>query len=86
MRSSFNIVASQIVRDDVALGNVISEANVDRDGLLSRASVFLAEDADLSRVVRSPFYCLGDRSAEDVATVEVEQLARLRHPSAAPSS
>jgi hypothetical protein len=78
MSSSFDIVASEVMGDDVAIGNVISEGYVDGDGLRGGAPMLLAKHADLTGVVCSPRDHLGDRLAEDFPPVEVEELARLR--------
>ena len=47
--SSLGIVAPEVVRDDVAVGDVIAERHVDGHGMLGGAAVLLAEHAQLRR-------------------------------------
>src|ERR1700690_712701 len=77
--SSLGIVAPEIVRNDVAVGDVVAQRHVDRDGLLGGAPVFVAQHPHLARVVGTALDGFCDGLREDVLTVEVEQLAGLGH-------
>src|SRR5664279_2799205 len=80
--SSLGIVASEIVRDDVAIGDVVAQRDVNRDGMFCRAPVLLAQHAHFARVVGAAVDGFCDGLLEYVRAVQVEQAAGLCHHAA----
>jgi len=72
--SSFDIVASKVVRDHVSVGDVAAQRDVDGDGMLGDTTVLLAQHTDLAEVMRTALDGFGDGFGEDLRTVKVEQL------------
>ncbi|MEP6653346.1 MAG: hypothetical protein ABJA82_08305, partial [Myxococcales bacterium] len=75
--SSLGIVAPEVVRNDVAIWNIVAQADVDGDWTLGSAAVLFAQDADLSRIVGTAQDDVGDSLFEHVGGVQVEQLGGL---------
>src|SRR5258708_134275 len=73
--SSLGIVAPEVMRDDVAVGDVVAQGDVDGDGMLGGAPVLLAQHAHLAGVVRAALDGFGDGLREDFGAVQIEQLA-----------
>src|ERR1039457_2314020 len=71
--SSFDIVASEVVRDHVSVRDVVAQGDEDGDGMLGGAAMLFAQDADFAGVVRAALDGFGDGFGEDVLAVKVEQ-------------
>src|SRR5450755_718561 len=71
--SSFDIVASEVVRDDVSVWDVIAQGDVNGDRVLGGAAMLLAQNADFAGVVRAALDGFGDGFGENVLAVKVEQ-------------
>src|SRR6266540_4670378 len=71
--SSFDIVASQVVRDHVSVGDVPAQWHVDRDGMLGSTAVLLAKHTDFAGVMRAALDGFGDGFGEDLGAVKVEE-------------
>src|SRR5947209_4790272 len=80
--SSLGIVASEIVLDDVAIGDVVAQGDVDRYRMFCRAPVLLAQHAHFARIVGTALDGFCDGFLEYVCAVQVEQPAGLRHHAA----
>src|SRR6185437_3521922 len=63
--SSLGIVAPEIVRDDVAVGDAIPERDIDGDGMLGGAAMLLAQHAHFAGVVRAALDGFRDGLPED---------------------
>src|ERR1700681_2621623 len=75
------VVGLQAVGDDVFVGNVSAELEVDGDGSILGAALLLADDGECARVVGAARDGVGDGGGHQVGAVQVEELANLcNHP------
>jgi hypothetical protein len=70
--SSLGIVAPEIVRDHIAVGDIVAQRDVYGDRLLGGASMLFAQNAHLTRVVGAALDRVGDGFLEDVRAVEIQ--------------
>src|SRR6266568_1199423 len=68
------IVASEIVRNDVAVFHVIAKDDGQRDGTTKSLSMLIAHDGEGARIVAASSCHLSNGRGQDVGTVEVEKL------------
>lgn len=82
MSKSLFIVALQRVRNDVALGDVAAEGEVQRDGLMCCSPQALADDGESSWIMGSAGEHFSYRVGEGCFAVQVQQLPGARSEAA----